>query len=887
MNYIRNKLALNDDKTILVDIFTKIAFKNAKILMDRHNRTKLAIGENYHKRIQDSHVFLIGMNPLGTEIAKSLLLFGANNISIYDDELVTYKDMFANLFISKEDINKNRAEVMKKSLKRLNPSATISISNDMAIRTEYNVVIVTKHLSFEQITNINKECRNNNVGFVLSDTYSFAGFAFIDFGDDYIVENATGVPPKRYRIDNISQNNPGRIRFIGKTQPFFARNTKIKFEGLTSMCELNSIGAITMTNDDGIFSICDTSSFSPYDQATQSGFAIEVKEPKHIHFESYESCLEGQFMAHLFLSDHDIVRKFFIEKQKNGETDEFYVGSTTSLIACIATNEAIKCMTRCYIPMKEGFQWYLYNCDQLFNIETKETKTEVFDKVKQSKILIAGVGAIGCEAAKLFALNGVSELSLVDPDNIETTNLNRQILFSDDDIGKNKADVAAQAIRKFNSGIKIETYPQYINEENKSLFSNKWFSQFDAVFAMVDSFQAREYIGRRAARVDVPMFTGGISKITADWETVIPYHTLKYDINMMNESNSSTQSCTLKFFPSTPEHCIEWAHHQFNRVLQIKDVASFADCVKRASQFFSSKFFLRIKDLQHYHPKDQIVNGVLYWSHHRIYPNVIEYDADNIFCTKLIQAMSRIIAINNKISIEEINFDDLVINQNWTPPSDNGNGRIAENDEGPQSTIANGFNHDDELHIDFVEAASNLRSMNYGLGHINRLKVQMLAGKIQTAICTTSAVCSAGLFIEYLMHLIDPTSTSHGKFVVSPLSLMTYRSCSPRTFKLGKTEETFNEWDKYIIDGERKLMDVQAEIEAKANAKLASWASATNGYLLPVLGGFNSKTGVFTPESTFKSIFPDDDEIQIEPFFINDQNNDDLLFPTLIVSLSK
>jgi len=72
------------------------------------------------------------------------------------------------------------------------------------------------------------------------------------------------------------------------------------------------------------------------------------------------------------------------------------------------------------------------------------------DLVSGSSVLIAGVGALGCEVAKNLALSGVGRLVLVDRDVVELSNLNRQMLFDESDIGLKKAEVAAKKLRAMN-----------------------------------------------------------------------------------------------------------------------------------------------------------------------------------------------------------------------------------------------------------------------------------------------------------------------------------------------------------------------------------------------------------------------------------------------------
>jgi len=76
-------------------------------------------------------------------------------------------------------------------------------------------------------------------------------------------------------------------------------------------------------------------------------------------------------------------------------------------------------------------------------------------RLRDARVLVLGVGGLGSWAAISLACCGVGELTLVDGDTVELSNLNRQILFSEDDLGHPKAELAAAAIRRFNPGVRV------------------------------------------------------------------------------------------------------------------------------------------------------------------------------------------------------------------------------------------------------------------------------------------------------------------------------------------------------------------------------------------------------------------------------------------------
>ena len=88
-------------------------------------------------------------------------------------------------------------------------------------------------------------------------------------------------------------------------------------------------------------------------------------------------------------------------------------------------------------------------------------------KISHSKVLIVGVGGLGCPLLMYLANCGVGTIGLVDNDKVELSNLNRQILFDSKDIGKYKVKQAKKRINSLDKKIKIITFKERINKKNK------------------------------------------------------------------------------------------------------------------------------------------------------------------------------------------------------------------------------------------------------------------------------------------------------------------------------------------------------------------------------------------------------------------------------------
>lgn len=113
-------------------------------------------------------------------------------------------------------------------------------------------------------------------------------------------------------------------------------------------------------------------------------------------------------------------------------------------------------------------------------------------KLKQSKVLLIGCGGLGHAAAQYLVSSGIGHLTLVDGDEVELSNLQRQILFREQDIGANKAKVSAAQLRGLNPHCDIIAIAQHFTEKNADIL----LDGCDWVLDCTDNFQSRLLINQ-------------------------------------------------------------------------------------------------------------------------------------------------------------------------------------------------------------------------------------------------------------------------------------------------------------------------------------------------------------------------------------------------------
>ena len=129
-------------------------------------------------------------------------------------------------------------------------------------------------------------------------------------------------------------------------------------------------------------------------------------------------------------------------------------------------------------------------------------------KLRDARVLVIGAGGLGCPALTYLAAAGVGTLGIIDFDRVEISNLHRQILFTVADVGRPKAEVAAERLRLLNPYIHVNTYLEGLNRENALSI----IGTYDLVVDGSDNFPTRYLVNDACVILDKPLVFGSIYK---------------------------------------------------------------------------------------------------------------------------------------------------------------------------------------------------------------------------------------------------------------------------------------------------------------------------------------------------------------------------------------
>jgi len=163
-------------------------------------------------------------------------------------------------------------------------------------------------------------------------------------------------------------------------------------------------------------------------------------------------------------------------------------------------------------------------------------------KLKQAKVCVVGVGGLGNPIVTRLAAMGVGKIRIVDRDVIELSNLHRQTMFNEDDIGQVKVEIAAKKLRKLNPDIIIEEMPVSINDYT----ALEVVDGCNVVVDALDSVNARYSLNKACIEKKIPFVTGAAVGVTGQSFTILPNQSACYHCLFPALDEDSMPTCSIE-----------------------------------------------------------------------------------------------------------------------------------------------------------------------------------------------------------------------------------------------------------------------------------------------------------------------------------------------------
>ena len=161
-------------------------------------------------------------------------------------------------------------------------------------------------------------------------------------------------------------------------------------------------------------------------------------------------------------------------------------------------------------------------------------------KLKNAKVCVVGVGGLGNPIATRLVAMGIGKIRIVDRDVIELSNLHRQTMFDESDIGQVKVEVAAKKLKKMNPDVIIEALPVSVNDYT----AFDIVEGCDVVIDALDSVNARYSLNKACVKKNIPFVTGAAVGVSGQVFTIIPHQTACYHCIFPSLDENSMPTCS-------------------------------------------------------------------------------------------------------------------------------------------------------------------------------------------------------------------------------------------------------------------------------------------------------------------------------------------------------
>ncbi|KAM7496414.1 hypothetical protein LguiA_020828 [Lonicera macranthoides] len=706
---------------------------------DLHSRQLAVYGRETMRRLFATNVLISGMQGLGAEIAKNLILAGVKSVTLHDEGMVELWDLSGNFIFSENDLGKNRATASVQKLQELNNAVVVSTLTTKLTKeqlSDFQAVVFTD-INLETAVAFDDYCHNHQppIPFIKAEVRGLFGNVFCDFGPAFTIFDVDGEEPRTGIIESISNDSPALVSCVDDERLEFQDGDVVVFSEIRGMSELNDGNPrkIICARPYSITLDEDTTNFGTYEKG---GIVTQVKQPKVLNFKPLREALKDpeEFLLsdfskfdrppllHLafqaldkFLSElgrfptagseEDAQKLMSIASNINESSEDgklqdinpiilrhFAFGARAvlnpmaAMFGGIVGQEVMKACSGKFHPL---FQFFYF--DSVESLPTEpldpsdfrplnsryDAQISVFGsklqkKLEDAQVFVVGSGALGCEFLKNLALMGVScnnqgKLTITDDDIIEKSNLSRQFLFRDWNIGQAKSTVAASAASLINPHLRIEALQNRVGSETENVFDDRFWENLSVIVNALDNVNARLYVDQRCLYFQKPLLESGTLGAKCNTQMVIPHLTENYGASR-DPPEKQAPMCTVHSFPHNIDHCLTWARSEFEgllektpaeanaylsnpleyasamrnagdgqardnleRVLECLDkdrCKTFQDCINWARLKFEDYFSNRVKQLIFTFPEDAATStGALFWSAPKRFPQPLQFSA--------------------------------------------------------------------------------------------------------------------------------------------------------------------------------------------------------------------------------------------------------------------
>ena len=707
-------------------LFYTIMESNSKLYKEQlYSRQIGTLGESCMKQLSNLHVLIIQLDTIGFEAAKCLVLTGIHTLYISDPRIPTASHIGLNIAIQKNH-TQSIAQQTKTYLDTLNPFVTIVVVEECRLIVQNYPIDVCIQTNVDQALERSSFCHTHDIVYILGYQYNLLGYIFNDFGH-HVIHNQNGEKAISSYVTNITKDK--NCITLELDTPHMD-STSIQF---IQPCIKKIYTVRRDPHKHSIIYLEYDESIEPISLTTAPNILIQESKPSSIirHTTLHEHLAQKKYIPDVIGHSSSVYNstecvELFHTYIQHSSPDPAHrkfpiIGS---IIGAIIAQEVIK-TTGIYTPIHQQYIIdysdiptqkittisKVYSLDDPYYHIRSILPEYVLHTLNNLRIFLVGCGALGCEYLKYFhqlhmASTDHSLITVTDMDHIELSNLNRQFLFRENNIGKSKSLVAAQSIQDIHSNthtpIHICALDKELSTTSNDYFNYTFWESNDIIVNALDNIITRQFVDEKCVLHTKPLFESGTLGTKCNVQVIIPHKTITYS-ETQDPPQKEIPVCTIKHFPYTIDHCISWAldifHYHFtismgtvqkvcntdNFIASFDHVSNINNkydllvhttylfhCIrsrKRAQHTIMIKYLVLLlhtyycKDveaLQRKHPKDSLQeDGTPFWSGHKLYPTILDVSSRKQFIYTWVETMYTLY-VQSIPCLEHITFTEKI-----------------------------------------------------------------------------------------------------------------------------------------------------------------------------------------------------------------------------------
>uniref|UniRef100_A0A452IG42 Ubiquitin-activating enzyme E1 n=1 Tax=Gopherus agassizii TaxID=38772 RepID=A0A452IG42_9SAUR len=633
-----------------------------------YSRQLYVLGHEAMRRLAKTAVLVSGMKGLGVEIAKNIILAGVKSVTVHDPGNTQWSDLSSQFFLSESDVGRNRAMASQQHLAELNsyvPVTAYTMELSESFLAAFQVVVLSNSPLEEQLR-ISDICHGRSICFILADTKGLAGQLFCDFGENFVVDEPSEAEPVCAYIQHISQGMPGVVTCRdGQGHGHgFADGDFVTFSDVEGMSQLNGCKprAIRVL-DEFTLEIGDTGSFAPYQHG---GVITQVKVPQLHSYEPLRASLAKPKIKAMDDRGHSLHLAFRALHTFTAEMGRL-------------PRPRVQADAERLLELARGLTTH----QELLDERLVRTFAQVSaGELSPMAALLGGLAAQ--EVLKAASGKFLPLAQWLYFDALECLPEQGTTLLTEESCApKLKSETAAAAVRRMNPMTRVTAQPHHVGPDTETLYGDDFFMALDGVTNALDSMQSRAYVDSLCIRYLKPLLDSGTEGTKGHVQVIVPHLTQPFG-SPLDLTESAVPLCTLRHFPSTIEHTLQWARDEFDGLFKVpaenvnkflEDPAflevqrttqdlewvrsslqekprSWPDCVRWARQRWESLYRHTILNLLHaFPPGHETSPGVPFWAGPKRCPRPLEFDCNNSTHMEYIMAAASLFAQTHRLQV--------------------------------------------------------------------------------------------------------------------------------------------------------------------------------------------------------------------------------------------